>query len=287
LRGRWRDRIQNGRDRRFENELVRAAVDDVQVAVFASQRDAPVTRRVHEKNWRRREIVVEAVIRTELVEPLQRAGSRVEHDERIRIEIATGPCAWIVVGRRIANRREELAADWIERIRRPSSAAAVFCRLGNEPGFETGFPGQRYGIESPAFLSGPRIERHEATAYAPVAARRPDEYQVVPSNRRGCHELTLTGISDLHSPEFLTGHRIEREQATIIRTTEQAAVQIGHAAIAGIGFVIDRGVHVAPAQRAITCIECDDRMHGRHEQRVVDDDRIGLEGAWVAERSLA
>ena len=169
-----------------EQELARDAIQHVHdpVAVrpehHLARRAAPVD--VGEHGHLRR-VVVELVVRRELVIPLQLAGIGVERDDAVAVQVVAEPHAAVPIRRGVAGAPEREIRLGIVGGRVPDRGAALAPRVAG-PRVVAGLAWRRDRVEAPSLLARLRVERGDVAADPHVAAGRADDHFVLDDVRR-------------------------------------------------------------------------------------------------------
>ena len=131
-----------------------------------------------------RGVVVQLVVRRELVVPLQLAGVGVERDDAVAVQVVAEPRAAVPVGRRIAGAEEHEVRLGVVGAGVPDAGAAGLPRLAR-PGLVARLAGTGNRVEAPDLLAGLRVERRDVAADRAVAAAGADDHLVL-DDRSGC-----------------------------------------------------------------------------------------------------
>src|SRR5258706_7919063 len=145
--------------------------------------------------------------------PLELAALSVERHDRIGEKVGARPHAIVVVGTRIADRREQRAGVAIEREGHPYSATAMQGSARLFPSVRTSLIPGRGGVEAPRFGSIFGFERDDCTLDAPIAPGFADEDQPNPHHRCCADALADRPVGALPFPMDVPRSTIEREPA--------------------------------------------------------------------------
>ena len=137
------------RDRRAEQLLVRFLIHANKHAVLAGGGDNVLQVRRAIQYGRGGQIVIHAVVRLELVVPVEVAGASVQRDHAIGVEIVAGTIFGVEIRRGIADRHQELVTGDIKGERCPSAASARQRRFLYLPRVRAGLVLGRDAVETP------------------------------------------------------------------------------------------------------------------------------------------
>ena len=138
-------------ERLAQQELARRTVDDVHQAVLVGEQDDATTASTPvdlAEHGHLRRVPVHYVVRRELVMPSQRAGIRVERDERIAVKVVSQTTAAVVVGYGIADPPEGQVQLGVVASDLPDACTAGLPRIAG-PRFVTRLARTRDGVETP------------------------------------------------------------------------------------------------------------------------------------------
>ncbi len=266
------------RHRRAPHQLVRVAVDSAHVSILAAKRDDVADLAIAVENRRRDEIEVLPVFRRRLIPPLQRAGARIQHDDRRGKQICSRAVALVDVGPGVAHWHEQLTSRHVERHRAPHAATAGFRGLRLEPRFSTGLLAHRDRVEAPQLAPRLRVIRHHATANADLAARDRHVHDAGPGERRGGCGFTEARRGNHALPQKLAARGIERDESPVAGAAKHAAVHHRDASIRRRVALFLRLISVLPANRAIRGIDGYGLEPGVRVDHAIHDDHAGVHG---------
>ena len=222
------------------------------------------------------------VVLDELVVAEQAAGSGVECDDRVTIEIVAGAQLDIEIGGRISRGHEEHSAMLVDGERRPETAAG----FGQPRVGPRGSPHSRIWdhVEPPYHVAIRRIERiHVAGDTDDIPTGGADVHEAVPSDRRHRHQHAGCLLSDDMLPQEPAVARIESEHVRIGCAAEQPAVEVRKPAMHGEWVRRSAVPHVLPLLGAPGRIDgVGDRVRCE-VQDSLDHDRTGLERRHLGE----
>ena len=128
-------------------------------------------------------VPVVRVVRRVLEVPLQRAGVRIERDERIGVEVGAGPALAVPVGVRVAGAPVKKVQRGIVGAGEPRRRAAALPDVAL-PGVAARLARRRNRVEAPEALAGLRIVGVDEAAVRELAAGDADDHLVVDDERR-------------------------------------------------------------------------------------------------------
>ena len=200
--------VQTGRPRhvlhvlRAEQKLAIRPIEHVEkaVAVGLHQELARLTLPdgVHERR-RLLRVVVPDVVRRELEMPLQRAGLRIERDDRVGVQVVAQPVVADEIRTGIADRPVDRIELRIVGAGQPRGAAGMIDAFPL-PGVRTRLATFRHRPEAPHLFAGRLVERRQESAHAFVAARRSRDDEVADRQRRAGGVVVLAPVGHLGVP---------------------------------------------------------------------------------------
>ena len=229
-----------------------------------------------------RGVVVELVVRRELVVPLQRAGVGIQRDDRIGIQVGALPRIRIPVRAGIAGAEVQEIQLGVVRAGHPDRSSAVLPGVAVRWPCEVArFTRSRHGVEPPDLFSALRVERGDETADPVLAAGRADDDLVVDDERRNGQRVAELRFRQRDVPDRLADLRVDRDEMPVDRTHEQRIAEDRQTAIdAPTAHSRERrqARRVHPEHAPRRGVERDDvvrRKHGVHD--AVDDEGGRLE----------
>ncbi len=169
-----------------------------------------------------RRVVVQLVVRRELVVPLQLAGVGVERDDAVAVEVVAKPRRAVPVRRRVAGAEEHEVRLGIVGARVPHADAAGLPRVAR-PGLVARLAGSGNRVEAPDFLAGLRIERRDVAADRAVAAAGADDHLVLHDRRVVRDRVAAPSASaTCDVPDLLAALRVDRDQVRVERAHDTA-----------------------------------------------------------------
>ena len=221
-------------------------------------------------------IIVERIVRRELVMPFDLAGLRFQREHRAGVEIVAGAHRGV--------ERSGIADAPIDRVQLriigagdPGRSAAEFPGVAL-PGVAAGLVGGRDGVGAPQMLAGFRVPAVDEAAGAELGAGDAGQHDAVGDQRRHRHRIAFLDVGGLLTPDFLAGLGIERDDIGVERGAEDLALVERGAAID------DAAAHDPRRFRRIFDLGLPDLLAGlgvdRHRGRVGGD----VEDALVDDR---
>src|SRR5262249_26533879 len=157
-------------------------IQGMQQPVFAGQRHqlpGLAADRRSEKRADLRQIPIVRVAWRGLVMPLQFAGTSVEHDQRIGVEVGARTSVGQEIRGRIGHWNVNESGLWIERERRPDRASAALPDFRVAPGLGAWFAIGRDGVESPNRLARFELERADPASDSLLADSDSEQDQIL------------------------------------------------------------------------------------------------------------
>ena len=167
-------------------------------------------------------IVVERIVRRELVVPLDLSGLGIKRQHRAGVEVVARPAGGIERAR-IADAPIDRVQFRIERAGDPGRSAAKLPGIAR-PGIVAGLAGRRDGIGAPEMLAGLRIPAVDEVAGAEFGAGNAGDHHAVGDERRHRHRIAGLEVDRVLAPQLLAGLGIERDDVGVERGAEQLAV---------------------------------------------------------------
>ena len=238
------------------------AIEHVEEAVAVGLHEQlarlPLPRRVDERR-RFLRVVVPHVVRRELEMPLQRAGLRVERDDRIGIEVVAAAIVADQIGRRIAGRPVDRVQLPDRRCRSATSSrpdARCLCPATSRTSARRGAARSRSArlpCRSPDRSAATKPRTPSSPPDVPVTTRLPT------GERRAGRVVVLAPVGHLGFPEQRAGEAIERDDVRVIGDHEHAVAGDADAAVDAARGVADETLGARPAGSA--------RSRGRARRR--------------------
>ena len=263
-------------DKRFaEQELSGCAIEHVEepIAVCPKHDFARTALPLHiRKHGNLGGVVVELVVRRELVVPLQLAGIGVERDHGAAVQIVAIAFVAVPVWSWISNTPIGEIQIRIVGTRDPNRGAAMFPRVSvRRPGLVSGFTGTRNGVEAPNFLPGFGIVGGEKAADAVFAAGSSHNDFVFHDEWSQRHRITGLRLCNSDVPQRPAALCIDCDQSSIDGRHEQRVAQDRKTAIhspAAWPCSLIGSMRVSPEQPPGRSIEGDDvvwSLNGIHD----------------------
>ena len=208
----------------------------------------------------------------------------IERDDRGREQIVAGALRAVEAVARVAGGEINHAELGVDGRRLPDGPAAEFPEvIIGGPGVAAELPGRRNGVERPARLASPGIERLQAAADPHVTAAHPEDDHAVVIQRRADDAVAFEGILNLIAPEDLAGALVKGHELGVQPADEHLAVAEGDAAAHPTAADFHAtGIEVrlvAPENLATVHADREDIiLAGHHVEHAVVHERLPLAG---------